>query len=147
MQVKESENDPNQDGRGCYSYARERGRPDFYVLTAAKGGPKLDPNQDGADLEARTGAGCKRGYRNFPMSLFANILSGDVDDTVVGGRRRLRFSPSTTPSTTSGKRPRIRLLGFGWGCRRRSRCRRRQRGSDGWAIHRSRFLSEIIARH
>jgi hypothetical protein len=83
MQVKESENDPNHDGRGCYSHARERGRPDVYVLTAAKGGPKLDPNQDGADLEAGTGAGCKHGYRNFPMSLFAHILSGDVDDTVV----------------------------------------------------------------
>jgi len=54
-----------------------------YVLKIAKGGPKLDENKDGADLEARKSMVGKETYRNFSMSLFANILSGDVEDTVV----------------------------------------------------------------
>jgi uncharacterized protein (TIGR03435 family) len=54
-----------------------------YVLRAGKGGPKLEENRDGAELEARKTSGSKSTYRNFPMSLFANILSGAVDDTVV----------------------------------------------------------------
>ncbi len=56
-----------------------------YLLTAVKGGPKLEENKNGADLEARNSGVGRESYRNFPMSLFANILSGarDVDDTVV----------------------------------------------------------------
>jgi uncharacterized protein (TIGR03435 family) len=56
-----------------------------YVLTVARGGPKLDENKNGTDLEARNSGVGRESYRNFPMSLFANILSGarDVDDTVV----------------------------------------------------------------
>jgi uncharacterized protein (TIGR03435 family) len=56
-----------------------------YVLTVAKGGPKLNENTNGADLEARNSGVGRESYRNFPMSLFANILSGarDVEDTVV----------------------------------------------------------------
>jgi uncharacterized protein (TIGR03435 family) len=84
-----------------------------YVLTAAKNGPKLDQNKDGADLEARTGAGCKREYRNFPMSLLANILSGDVEDTVVdktglaaGYDFTLQFMPERVgPGVKEGREP------------------------------------------
>jgi uncharacterized protein (TIGR03435 family) len=84
-----------------------------YVLTQGRGGPKLDENKDGADLEARTGVGCKRGYRNFPMSLFANILSGDVDDTVVDKTGlmgsydfMLQFAPERVgPGVKEGREP------------------------------------------
>jgi len=54
-----------------------------YVLMVGKGGPKLDENKDGAELEARKSMAGRETYRNFPMSLFVNILSGDIEDTVV----------------------------------------------------------------
>jgi uncharacterized protein (TIGR03435 family) len=54
-----------------------------YVLTVAKGGPKLDENASGADLEARTSGAGRESYRNFPMPIFANILAAHLDDTVV----------------------------------------------------------------
>ena len=72
-----------------------------YVLALAKGGSKMADNTDEADLQARTGAGCQRSYRNFPMSLFANILAGDVADTVVdrtGLTRSYDFTCSSRPS-------------------------------------------------
>lgn len=84
-----------------------------YVLTVAKAGPKLAENKDGAGLETRTGADCKRSYRNFPMALFANILSGDVADTVVDktGLTRsydftLQFMPEQVgPGVKAGREP------------------------------------------
>jgi uncharacterized protein (TIGR03435 family) len=54
-----------------------------YVLTVARGGPKLDENKDGADLEARNFGAGRESYRNFSMPIFANILSAHLDDTVV----------------------------------------------------------------
>jgi uncharacterized protein (TIGR03435 family) len=54
-----------------------------YVLTVAKGGPKLEENKSGDDLEARNSGAGRESYRNFPMSIFANILSAHLDDTVV----------------------------------------------------------------
>jgi uncharacterized protein (TIGR03435 family) len=67
------------------SLHRETKDLNVYVLTVAKGGPKLNENKDGAILEARNSGVGRESYRNFPMSLFANILAGarDVDDTVV----------------------------------------------------------------
>jgi uncharacterized protein (TIGR03435 family) len=54
-----------------------------YLLRVSKGGPKLEENKDGADLEARNSGAGRESYRNFPMSIFANILSAHIDDTVV----------------------------------------------------------------
>jgi uncharacterized protein (TIGR03435 family) len=54
-----------------------------YVLTVAKGGPKLDENTSGADLEARNSGAGRESYRNFPMPIFANILAAHLGDTVV----------------------------------------------------------------
>jgi uncharacterized protein (TIGR03435 family) len=54
-----------------------------YVLTVAKGGPKLEENTDGADLAGRNSGAGRETYRNFPMPIFANVLSAHVDDTVV----------------------------------------------------------------
>jgi uncharacterized protein (TIGR03435 family) len=54
-----------------------------YVLTLAKGGPKLDEHKDGADLEARNSGAGRESYRNFSMPIFANILAAHVEDTVV----------------------------------------------------------------
>jgi uncharacterized protein (TIGR03435 family) len=64
---------------------RETNELAVYVLALAKDGPKLNENKDGADLEAHNSGVGRESYRNFPMSLFANILAGarDVDDTVV----------------------------------------------------------------
>lgn len=56
-----------------------------FVLRVSKGGPKLEENKDGADLEARNSGAGRETYRNFPMSIFANILSAHLDDTVVDG--------------------------------------------------------------
>jgi uncharacterized protein (TIGR03435 family) len=56
-----------------------------YVLRVSKGGPKLEENKDGADLEARNSGAGRETYRNFPMPIFANILSAHLDDTVVDG--------------------------------------------------------------
>jgi uncharacterized protein (TIGR03435 family) len=92
---------------------RETKELPVYVLAVAKGGPKLAENKDGSGLEARTGAGCKRSYRNFPMPLFANILSGDVADTVVDktGLTRsydftLQFMPEQVgPGVKEGREP------------------------------------------
>jgi uncharacterized protein (TIGR03435 family) len=36
-------------------------------------------------LEARNSGAGRESYRNFPMSIFANILSAHIDDTVVDG--------------------------------------------------------------
>jgi uncharacterized protein (TIGR03435 family) len=81
-----------------------RGKKDLtvFVLSVAKGGPKLVENKDGADLEARNSGVGREIYRNFPMSLFANILAGarDVDDTVVdrtGLRGSYDFTLEYTP--------------------------------------------------
>jgi uncharacterized protein (TIGR03435 family) len=84
-----------------------------YVLAVAKAGPKLAENKDGAGLEARTGADCKRSFRNFPVSLVANIVSGDVADTVVDktGLTRsydftLQFMPEQVgPGVKEGREP------------------------------------------
>jgi uncharacterized protein (TIGR03435 family) len=84
-----------------------------YVLRVGKGGPKLDDNKDGADLEARKSMVGKETYRNFPMSLFANILSGDVDDTVVDRTGltgsydfRLEYTPERLgPGVKEGREP------------------------------------------
>jgi uncharacterized protein (TIGR03435 family) len=55
-----------------------------YTLTLAKGGPKLTENTSGADLAMRGRLGSTV-YTNFPMSVFANALSGesDINNTVV----------------------------------------------------------------
>jgi uncharacterized protein (TIGR03435 family) len=53
------------------------------VLMVAKGGPKMDENHDGADLAIKKISGNKLSYHNMPMSLFANMLAGAVDDTIV----------------------------------------------------------------
>lgn len=52
------------------------------VLVIAKGGAKLDENQDGGDLAITKINGNKTQYHNMPMSLFANVLAG-ADDTIV----------------------------------------------------------------
>lgn len=62
---------------------RETKQLRVYVLHVSKGGPKLKENKDGADLEARNSGAGRETYRNFPMSIFANILSAHLDDTVV----------------------------------------------------------------
>jgi uncharacterized protein (TIGR03435 family) len=56
-----------------------------HVLVVAKGGAKMDENRDSAELAMRKISGNKMSYRNMPMSLFANVLAGAVDDTVVDG--------------------------------------------------------------
>jgi uncharacterized protein (TIGR03435 family) len=56
-----------------------------YVLVAAKGGAKLDENRDALDMGMRKISGNKMSYHNMPMSMFANVLAGAVDDTVVDG--------------------------------------------------------------
>jgi len=56
-----------------------------HVLIVAKGGVKMDENRDGVELAMRKISGNKMSYRNMPMSLFANVLAGAVDDTVVDG--------------------------------------------------------------
>jgi len=64
-------------------FRRETKELRVYVLTVAGGGPKLDENKDGADLEARNSGAGRESYRNFPMPIFANILSAHLNDTVV----------------------------------------------------------------
>ena len=54
-----------------------------HVLVVAKGGAKLDENHDGEELAIRKISGNKTSYHNMPMSLFANVLSGAVDDSVM----------------------------------------------------------------
>jgi uncharacterized protein (TIGR03435 family) len=56
-----------------------------YILRVSKGGPKLEENKDGTDLEARNSGAGRETYRNFPMPIFANILAAHLDDTVVDG--------------------------------------------------------------
>jgi uncharacterized protein (TIGR03435 family) len=53
------------------------------VLVVARGGPKLDENRDGGELAIRKISGNKTSYHNMPMSFFANLLSGAVDEPVV----------------------------------------------------------------
>jgi uncharacterized protein (TIGR03435 family) len=53
------------------------------VLVVAKGGAKVNENQDGAELAMRKITGNKMSYRNMPMALFANLLAFAVDDVVV----------------------------------------------------------------
>ncbi len=67
------------------SVRRETKEIKAYVLVVAKGGPKIDENRDGAELAMRKISGNKMSYHNMRMSLFANVLSGAVDDTVVDG--------------------------------------------------------------
>jgi uncharacterized protein (TIGR03435 family) len=55
------------------------------ALMVAKGGPKMDQNRDGAELAMRKLSGNKMAYHNMPMSLFANVLAGAVDNTVIDG--------------------------------------------------------------
>jgi bla regulator protein blaR1 len=55
------------------------------VLIVMKGGPKLDENQDGADLLMDRAGRSKWRFHNMPMSMFANVLSNWVGDTVVDG--------------------------------------------------------------
>jgi len=84
-----------------------------YVLMVGKGGPKLDENKNGADLEARKSMVGRETYRNFSMSLFANILSGDVDDTVVDRTGltgsydfKLEYTPERVgPGVKEGREP------------------------------------------
>jgi uncharacterized protein (TIGR03435 family) len=56
-----------------------------YVLVVAKGGARLDENRDGLEMGMRKITGNKMNYHNMPMSMFANVLAGAVDDTVVDG--------------------------------------------------------------
>ncbi|MGA3186271.1 MAG: TIGR03435 family protein [Bryobacteraceae bacterium] len=53
------------------------------VLVVAKGGARVDENQDGAELAIRRVSGSRWSYHNMPMPTFANVLSAWVDDTVV----------------------------------------------------------------
>jgi uncharacterized protein (TIGR03435 family) len=55
------------------------------VLMVAKGGPKIEENRDGAELSMDRVARSKWGFHNMPMSTFANVLAGFVDNTVVDG--------------------------------------------------------------
>jgi len=64
---------------------RETKQLSAHVLVVAKGGPKMEENRDGAELAMRKVNGNKMSYRNMPMSLFANVLAGAVDDTVIDG--------------------------------------------------------------
>ena len=64
---------------------RETKEMNARVLVVAKGGPKMDENRDGAELAMRKISGNKMSYHNMRMSLFANVLAGAVDDTVVDG--------------------------------------------------------------
>jgi uncharacterized protein (TIGR03435 family) len=62
---------------------RDRRELSAYVLTVAKGGPKLDENTSGADLEARNSGAGRESYRNLPMPIFANVLAAHLDDIVI----------------------------------------------------------------
>ena len=64
---------------------RETKELSAHVLVIAKGGPKMAENRDGAELAMRKIGGNKMSYHNMPMSLFANVLAGAVDDTVIDG--------------------------------------------------------------
>ncbi len=64
---------------------RETREVKAYALEVAKGGPNLDENHDGAELSMDRVARSKWGFHNMPMSTFANVLAGFVDDTVVDG--------------------------------------------------------------
>jgi uncharacterized protein (TIGR03435 family) len=55
------------------------------VLVLTSGGGKLDENRDGLEMGMRKISGNKMSYHNMPMSMFANVLGGAVDDTVVDG--------------------------------------------------------------
>jgi uncharacterized protein (TIGR03435 family) len=56
-----------------------------YVLTIAKGGPKVEENQDGAELAIRRVKGSQWSYHNMPMTTFANLLATWMDEKVVDG--------------------------------------------------------------
>ena len=64
---------------------RETKEISAHVLVIAKGGARMNENQDGGELAMRKISGNKMSYHNMPMSLFANVLAGSVDDTVVDG--------------------------------------------------------------
>jgi bla regulator protein blaR1 len=64
---------------------RETKELNTHVLVVAKGGVKMDENRDGGELAMRKINGNKMSYHNIPMSLFANVMAGAVDDTVVDG--------------------------------------------------------------
>jgi uncharacterized protein (TIGR03435 family) len=90
-----------------------------YVLTVAKGGPKLDENTSGAELEARNSGAGRESYRNFPMPIFANILAAHLEDTVVDKTGltssydfKLEFRPeSATEGAKDGHEPAANLEG------------------------------------
>lgn len=90
-----------------------------YVLTVAKGGPKLDENKNGADLEARNSGAGRESYRNFPMSIFANILAAHLEDIVVDNTHlsgsydfKLEFTPQHAgEGTGDGHEPAPNLEG------------------------------------
>jgi uncharacterized protein (TIGR03435 family) len=89
-----------------------------YVLTVAKGGPKLGENTSGTDLEAGNSGAGRESYRNFPMPIFANILAAHLDDTVVDktGLKssydfKLEFRPESTKEGTDGHEPAPNLDG------------------------------------
>jgi uncharacterized protein (TIGR03435 family) len=64
---------------------REMKEISTHVLVVAKGVAKMNENHDGGKLAMRKISGNKMSYHNMPMSLFANVLAGAVDDTVVDG--------------------------------------------------------------
>jgi uncharacterized protein (TIGR03435 family) len=90
-----------------------------YVLTVAKGGPKLDENTSGAELEARNSGAGRESYRNFPMPIFANILAAHLEDRVVDKTGlngsydfKLEFRPeSATEGAKDGHEPAANLEG------------------------------------
>jgi uncharacterized protein (TIGR03435 family) len=53
------------------------------VLVVPRGGPKLGVNRDRGELAIRKINGNQTSYNNMPMSFFANLLSGAVDEPVV----------------------------------------------------------------
>jgi len=79
---------------------RETREMKAHVVVVAKGGAKLDENHDGAELFMDRVARNKWGFRNMPMSMFANVLSAWVDDTVVdqtGLKATYDFTVEFTP--------------------------------------------------
>jgi len=80
------------------------------VLVVAKGGPKLDENQDGAEMfmDGIDRSKNKYGFRNVPMSVFVSALSNWVDDVVIDGTGLTEAYDFTVQYTLErpGKEPR-----------------------------------------
>ena len=62
---------------------RETREMKVQALMVAKGGPKMDENQDGGELSMDRIGRSKWGFHNMPMTLLANVLAGWVGDTVI----------------------------------------------------------------